>query len=346
MSPARLGLLVLLTLQTTACYGDLLSKTEIANSPLISAAPLCEDVPKGISKEDKRCTGEENPPDQAGEKGSPNPNKQYLAKVVNESQYLCGRFVNALVISSVGVHGDLDILTTVFSALGTAFTPIATVHALTAAASISSGWKSAIDSDLYAQATIANYAEVIQSTYYVDMNKYVKQLEKIPDAEIIPEIELTKIRPIHKECSLASAQASIHASLEPPVDASKMASTIITVSSVKAKDTFALTGTSTAPKLSIATRSITATAKDTTGSIADKLLLALEDSSDFRQSGMVPTPSGAAITIKGGDSVVWKSTGTGTLDIKTTPGTDSSGCPITGTTTSSTPGHSVQAKCP
>jgi len=43
-----------------------------------------------------------------------------------------------------------------FSALGTAFTPISTVHALTAGASITSGWKTAVDSDIYAKLTIQN----------------------------------------------------------------------------------------------------------------------------------------------------------------------------------------------
>jgi hypothetical protein len=336
--------LIAINLTLTSCFGPLLRKSEENDSILIAADPMCEETPGWITEKDARCIGVEGPPDLDKLKADPAANKKYVAKLVNESQFLCGRFINSLVVSSVGVHGDLDLATTVFSALGTAFSPIATVHALTAAATVSSGWKTAIDSDLYAQATIANYAQVIQSTYYADINSYIKELEKVKDSDVEPTIEMTKIRPIHKECSLASAQAAIHASLQPSSNIVVATPTTITVQSVKAKDTFEISGTYGTPAVAITTKGVTASAKDSKNDIAEKLYQALISAQGFQASGVKASVQGNIITLTGGNNISWKSTGTGVLVIS---GAETSTSPTVpksssdATTSSKTPGHGV-----
>jgi len=182
----------------------------------VAADPLCEETPGYSVGPGGICNS--NPPAYPvmPPTGNPaTPKKDYLGLVVNESEFACGKFVNGLVLSETGVDTGLDLLTTVFTALGTAFTPLATVHALTAAGSISSGWKTAIDADIYAKASIANYAQAIQGSYYADVKSYLDNLTKSDETALVPSVEVAKIRSIHKECSLASAQATIATTLQP-----------------------------------------------------------------------------------------------------------------------------------
>jgi hypothetical protein len=138
-----------------------------------------------------------------------------VSKVVYDSETKCAAFLNSLVLTETGTNTSLDMLTTVFSALGTAFTPIATVHSLTAAATISGGWKTAIDSDIFAKATIANYAQAIQATYSAKISDYISNLGSTADPSIDPASEITKIQSIHALCGLGPAQSTISASLTP-----------------------------------------------------------------------------------------------------------------------------------
>lgn len=179
-----------------------------------------------------------------------NNTKTYVGLIVNNSESKCSKFVNGLVLASNTTNTGLDMMTTVFSALGTAFTPVATIHALTASATISSGWKTAINSDIYAKATIANYAQAIQATYYTDLGSYMTALTTMPDAQVIASLEVAKIRSIHKECSLASAQATISATLTPsaqPGTPNTVASEILSVTgAIPVGTTVTLTGVSSA----------------------------------------------------------------------------------------------------
>ena len=201
---------------------------------LVAAEPLCEDTPGSQITSDGTCTGAGQPASQPVSAAptmsatttppvvpvppaSPAfPNKTYIGLLLNESENNCGKFVNGLVLISNSTNTTLDGLTTVFTALGTAFTPIGVVHGLTAAGSISSGWKTAIDTDVYAKQTIANYALAIQTGYYTDLQGYITDLGKVTDdSSIILPIEVAKIRTIHRECSLATAQASLSSTIGP-----------------------------------------------------------------------------------------------------------------------------------
>jgi hypothetical protein len=147
------------------------------------------------------------------------PRKDYLGFVASASEARCADFLTSLVVASNGTHTGLDMLTTVFSALGTAFSPIATVHAMAAAASISSGWRANIDSDIYARLAIQDMLQAIQATYYTQMASYVSNLPYLNETDIIVPAELTKIQTIHATCTLASARGSVSSSLKPPSQA-------------------------------------------------------------------------------------------------------------------------------
>jgi len=196
---------VLLLLSLSGC-GSILNTWTDNSGNLVAAAPLCEDVTGSAVAPDGTCKPYTRPATTADV-------KPYLGLVINESENNCGKFVTGLVLAANTTNTSLDLLTTVFTALGTAFTPLGTVHALAAAGSVSSGWKTAIDSDIYAKATIANYAQAIQTSYYTDMKTYMADLDNSDITKIVPEEEVAKIRSIHKECSLASAQNTISATV-------------------------------------------------------------------------------------------------------------------------------------
>jgi hypothetical protein len=113
----------------------------------------------------------------------------------------------------------LDMTTTALSALATAFSPLATVHALTAGASISSGWKTAVDTDVFAKASIANYAEAIQLSYYQNIHNLIQKLPSNPDEKVNASLILAEVQEIHQGCSLGSAQQTVSKTLQ---DASKL----------------------------------------------------------------------------------------------------------------------------
>lgn len=176
--------------------GAALDQWEYTNSFMVSADPLDPNLTSTAALLDPK-----------------NNTKNYIGVIVNDSELKCGKFMNGLVLAENGVNTGLDIGTTIFSALATAFSPLATVHALTAGATISSGSKTALDADIYAKATIGNYDQAIQSTYYKSIADYLNTLTNSTQ-EITLSIEVDKIRTIHKECSLASAQASISSTLQ------------------------------------------------------------------------------------------------------------------------------------
>jgi hypothetical protein len=137
------------------------------------------------------------------------------AIIVSASESQCGTFIHALVRNEVGIDTGLDLLTTITSAVSNVAGPAAVARGIGAVTTISSGSKTAIDSDVFAKASIANFAHTIQSTYYKDIASYQDDLNKKDDSQISPEFELSLIRPIHEECSLAAAEASISASVTP-----------------------------------------------------------------------------------------------------------------------------------
>jgi hypothetical protein len=159
--------------------------------------------------------------------------KNKLGIVLVDSETKCDEFTKKLSIANIGSNATLDIATTIFSAAATAVTPLGTVHGLTAASTVASGSKTAIDSDVFAKATIANIAQAISATYYKDMAGYEAGLAAEQPDSIVPSVEVAKILSIHKECALDSAEASISSTLgeaQPGASTPPVTSKLVTVS--------------------------------------------------------------------------------------------------------------------
>ena len=135
--------------------------------------------------------------------------KEYLGLVLIDSGTKCQQFTDRLSTAQRGVDTSFDILSGILSALATAFTPLNTVHALTAGATISTGTKSAIAADVYAKATAPLIVQQINNTYYANIDAYRKELLKADPKSIVPALEVSRIQAIHRECSLDSAIASL-----------------------------------------------------------------------------------------------------------------------------------------
>ncbi|MGA3398182.1 MAG: hypothetical protein ABSC95_03095 [Acetobacteraceae bacterium] len=294
--------------------GTALQGIESQNEFMVAAPSLCEDTPGyTLAADGKTC--QLGTAVGAAEPAATTPNfaKEYLGLIINESQYNCGKFLNGLVLAANSSNLGLDALSTVFGALGTAFTPLATVHALSAAGTISSGWRANIDSDIYAKAAIAAYSQAIQSTYYTDLQTYMNQLATENADDIIVSLEIAKIRTIHKECGLASAQAAISATLQPgPSGAAAVNPQIVTVTAAAAKnDTFTLTGSGGALKTPVAITYTAATA-ETADAIAAKLAGSINGNAALRDAGVTATPGAtgsASFTVNSPAGISWTVTG-------------------------------------
>jgi hypothetical protein len=144
--------------------------------------------------------------------------RQYLGLVVGDSEDKCKAFAQALIGSETGFNTTSDVLTTVATALGTAFTPLATVHAFTAAGSIVSGSKTAVNANVWAKQPITNLLAAIGNKYYVPMAAYRTDLENTAETSpnLVVSTEVARIKSIHQACNLASAQTAIQAKVEQP----------------------------------------------------------------------------------------------------------------------------------
>jgi hypothetical protein len=283
--------------------------------------------------------------------------KGYVGLVLDDSERKCARFVDGLVLAENSTNTGLDVMTTVFSALATAFTPVNTIHALTAAASISGGTKTAIDSDIYAKASIAIYAQAIQGTYYTDIKKYSDALTSMVPADIEPSIEVGKIQTIHEECNLASAQAAISATLQP---SGQTVGTVSTATATIKKVPPAATPINliaTSPALKNGdggkvevdyTLTLPETPANTTvAKVAEDLATAVSQKQLLQGTGITASYTNATITLTSPTSlgVVWTTTTDAYVDVTTTTQTGASPNPTTapqGRTTSALPGSGVQ----
>lgn len=119
----------------------------------------------------------------------------YVVLETFSSLLKCKKLLDSQGIVSRGIDADLDLITTVLTALATAFSPISTVHIFTAAALISSGWKNVLDSDLYAKKTSDIIATQIDTSYFSAMTKYVSGFtDRVSKGRTIyPQLEFLQI---------------------------------------------------------------------------------------------------------------------------------------------------------
>lgn len=141
-------------------------------------------------------------------------NLDIVMSIANDSQTKCHNFIQELSLAETGSDTTLDIASMALSALSSAFAPVGTKTALSAASTITGGMKTAVDSDFYAKASIANYSKVIQATYSADMKAFRQQVSELGTTLDIG-VEYGAIDSIHAECTLAGAQSAIDANLQP-----------------------------------------------------------------------------------------------------------------------------------
>jgi hypothetical protein len=142
--------------------------------------------------------------------------RQYLGLVAGDSEDKCKQFALALIGSETNFNTGSDIAVTITQALGTAFTPLTTVHAFTAAGAIISGSKTAVNADVWAKQPITNLLAAIGNKYYVPMATYTAALEKASEDSLVVSIEVDNIKAIHQACNLASAQTAIQSKVAEP----------------------------------------------------------------------------------------------------------------------------------
>jgi uncharacterized protein YceK len=141
---------------------------------------------------------------------------EFLGGVAAQSERNCDGFLKQLVLGENAINTTGDVLGTVASALATAVTPPGTKTALSAAATIATGSKTAIDTDIYDKAAISDFSTAIQNTYYTAYRSYTDALPKLTDTDAAPLIvnnEIAKIESMNAECALAPAESAIQAKL-------------------------------------------------------------------------------------------------------------------------------------
>ncbi len=327
----RLVVLAMIAGALAACHGG---------QVVVGAAPLCVDDARypadrgdtcALSADDRKLqTDRENLEKEEN-------NQLFAAKlsvyhadlenqifnIVQESEYKCGQFVDELTKGEGTSNTVLDILGGGFAALGTAFTPLSTVHALSAASAISSGAKGAINGDLLAKAAISDFADAIQKTYYVRMDQFVRDVAATDPAKLSYGASVARIRIIHRYCSLASAEATISATLSGSggnVAAAPGAATqqVVQVLNKPADgDDFKIIGSIAKPSKTL-TAEVNQKGLNTIADVVLLLVVKVNADSDFQALGIFATPGNDAASvvlhIPAGIAACWSATSGGTPD--------------------------------
>ncbi len=135
--------------------------------------------------------------------------KSALGTLVYESERKCAAFISRLALNSNQSKVFFDTGTNILSTLGAVLSPVSIAHAISAGAAASSAERSLIDNDVFAQASIANYADAIGVAYGTSMANYLSTLQKSDGANLNYSVEVANIETIHEECALAQAQSEI-----------------------------------------------------------------------------------------------------------------------------------------
>jgi hypothetical protein len=142
--------------------------------------------------------------------------KTYIGSIAFDSAAKCDNFIATLTGDQSSLNTNASIASTVLTAIGTAISPIHTAHAFSAAATITSSARDSINSNLYNKGTFAAFHSALQATYYTNLNNYLNALSATDESQIDVGVEATKLQTIHATCSLAAAESSILATIQPP----------------------------------------------------------------------------------------------------------------------------------
>ncbi|TKC87889.1 hypothetical protein FAZ69_16610 [Trinickia terrae] len=192
------GCLVVVCVLLSGC-GSVISWINASSSDLVSAGQLnidqnkLADAEKCVSPAGVTCR------------------KNFVASVALQSIMQCQKFANQLVITENTVNTAGDITSTIFTALGTVFTPLTTVHAMTAGATIVSGSKSAVNANIYAKASISSLQAALDKVYTQPMLNYLTYLKNVTDdSKIDVGTEVVNVQMLHGNCALAEAEIFVN----------------------------------------------------------------------------------------------------------------------------------------
>ncbi|MGF6238579.1 hypothetical protein P3T42_000304 [Paraburkholderia sp. GAS38] len=198
MSTINKGISVVACVLLSGC-GTLLSGLNAASSNLVSAEPL--KIDQTALQTAEVCT----------DTGASTCRKNFIRGVVLDSMMKCQKFANQLVLTENTVNTSGDIATTILTALGTVFTPITTIHAMTAGATVVSGSKSAINANIYAKASISSMQSALDKVYTQPMLAYITALKNAgSDSAIDVGSEVLNVQMLHGNCALAEAEIFIN----------------------------------------------------------------------------------------------------------------------------------------
>ena len=169
----------------------MISAMSTRSDQLVGAKPLSDPAPKIKESVD-----------------APSESRNIVEKRAQESIAGCQAFATQLMLTQNTVNTTADISSTILTALATVFTPLTTVHALTGA-TVVTGSKTAIASNIYAQATMSGLRAALDKTSFEPMLEYLKQLRDGPDKEINVSSEFSAIQLQHSQCNLAPAEVVI-----------------------------------------------------------------------------------------------------------------------------------------
>jgi hypothetical protein len=179
------------TLLMTGC-GTMISAMSAGSAQLVGAKPLSD--PQEAMK---------------------HPTKREAVEArAQESIASCQAFASQLMLTQNTVNTAADISSTILTALATVFTPLTTVHALTAGATVVTGSKTAVASNIYAQASMPALRSALDKTYFTPMREYLTKLHTIPDNDMDVSAEFSSIQLQHSQCNLASAEVFINESVK------------------------------------------------------------------------------------------------------------------------------------
>jgi hypothetical protein len=135
-----------------------------------------------------------------------------IGNMAVDSATKCAIFVNGLGSTGRITDSFFDILTTTLAGLGAILTPVNTVRALSGAAAISSGTKTALDADVFGQKTAPAIVGQININYAKAL-KEVVQKSKDDNIGWPPPLAASEMITAHNQCSLDAALFSLNTAL-------------------------------------------------------------------------------------------------------------------------------------
>ena len=242
--------------------------------------------------------------------------------VAYDSEQKCNQFLADLMVNETGTNTALDVATSAVTATASALAgPVSTIRGLAAAGAFTSGTKTAIGSDFFAKASIANYSQAIQATYFTQMTAYITSLKSNglpPQAEVHSWAanQISTIQIYHSECGLGAAQNALQGPLalaqsqqqNQPTTSTTISVTAASGPAAAADARVLLIGQSTSVTLPPVTLKITS--GEVVADIVKGLVTAFQGSVSSSHSEIVVTAgadgSSISVTAPTSESVTWK----------------------------------------